>query len=140
MKVLGYVALLLVLIGFTAPAEAAKTNLLTNGSFEQGFTGWEMQGDAQIVTGTCGGTRAALMPSAFLRNEFKMKKHQYKLVFFFIGGLEISVTPGVRHYSDVWTKKVIHFKPEDKGDTLWFMSWNAALDCVKLYDLDKPAS
>jgi hypothetical protein len=133
-----YIVLLgLVILLFSAGnAHAQRANLLTNGSFEQGFDGWEMHDQRNIVAGRCG-PNAANLPRSFARQVgFKLQAGRtYKLVFWYKGTLNVSVANGEYLKAADWTKAVYTFTAEQQQTTLWFMTFEntgAVLDCVKL--------
>lgn len=136
--ILATIALLFVSVTWVRPtnqANAARPNLLANGSFEEGFNGWHVQGSISLAPGRCGAT-AARMDHSFLRHYFQPSgRKQYKLVFYYKGELETSVANGERLKADEWTRFARRFDAHTWGNTIWFMDWGAEVDCVKLVRL-----
>lgn len=124
----------LLVIGSTA--EAARPNLLVNGSFDDGFNGWEMQGAYSLTQGVHG-TNAVSLEMGFARQTgFKLNPdHMYKLTFLYRGLINTSAKNGNYLYSTGWSRAAYKFKASDIGSTLWFMGYQNSpiqIDNVRL--------
>ena len=117
-------------------AHAAKPNLLVNGSFEQGFTGWEMHDQRGIVPGRCGTSAANLQRSFARQVGYKLQAGKtYKLVLWYVGRLSVSVANGEDLKASEWTKFVHTFTAEQQQPTIWLMGYTndpLVVDCMKL--------
>lgn len=117
-------------------ANAARRNRIVNGSFEQGFDGWEMHDQFSLAPGLCG-EYSANLERAFARQVgYKLRGgKKYKLVFWYKGLVNVSVTNGEYQQATEWTRFVRKFTAERAGDTVWFMGFEnnpLLVDCVKL--------
>ena len=132
------IGLTVLLLG-TTPAHADRTNLLVNGSFENGFTGWEMHDQYSLVPGVCG-AKAANLPRSFARQVgYRLRKGRtYKFSFRYKGTINVSLTNGELQTAADWTRYVRTFKAEKGQPTLWLMTFGnsgAQVDCMRLVEL-----
>jgi hypothetical protein len=137
MKQIALFALGVLLLTVTT-AQAARPNLIVNGSFEDGFNGWEMHDTYSLAPGLCG-PNAANLEQAFARQVgYKLQAGRtYKLTFRYVGTVQTSVM-GEQLHADEWQRFSRKFTAERTGDTVWFMGFEGLpllVDCVKLVRL-----
>jgi hypothetical protein len=123
-KIITLLAAAVLLFGF-ASAEAARPNLITNGSFANGLNGWEMHSQYALVSGFDGSPALSLERgfaryTAFRPNVGK----KYKLTFRYKGKLNVFTQNGNYLKSTDWSEFSQTFVADSGTTSLWFMGFD----------------